>query len=155
MTKTMTPTAAFAKVQKAAEAIRNDETQTVGTVSAGDVIRQGDLYLVALGPTPVIGETTPTNERQLAPGTTQGSRHTIDGPAKIGRAADPRVVATLVNRMVRGAAVEPELVGPIVQTEGPCTLAHPEHGNFVLPAGETFATIYQRAFADTVRRQFD
>lgn len=153
--KTQTPAKAFAQVQKSAEAIRNDQTQAVGTVSPGDVIRQGDLYLVALGVNNATGDLTPTSDRQLAPGTSQGSRHVIQGAAKVYRAANPDLVAGLVNRLVKGAAVEPDLVGPVVQTVGPCTVTHPEHGDFDLPAGETFAVVYQRAWADQVRRQLD
>lgn len=154
MTNTMTANAALTRVQKAAEAIRNDETQTVGTVSPGDVIRQGDLYLVALGSEFVLAGPT-IDDRQLAPGTTQGSRHTINGPATIVR-SDRASVVREINRLVNGAAVESELVGPVLRTDGPCcTLAHPEHGDFVLPAGEVFAVVYQRAFADVVRRQLD
>jgi hypothetical protein len=40
---TITAEKAFVEVQRVAERIKNDETAVVGTVSLGDVIRQGDL----------------------------------------------------------------------------------------------------------------
>jgi len=149
-----TATSMFAAVKKSAEQIRNDENQCVGTVSPGDVIRQGDLYLVALGDLKGI-ETTPIADRQLAPGETQGSRHVIAGPADMLKASSPNAVASRINKLVRDARVEPALVGPLVLAGAGCELTHPEHGNFQLPAGELFAVVYQRAFAEEVRRQQD
>jgi len=154
MQKTLTPTKAFSEIKKVAEQIRNDELQAVGTVSAGDVIRQGDLYLVALGKAAITrGELL--KDRQLAPGTTQGSRHCIEGDVDLFRASNASQVAETINRLVKNAAVEPELIGPVFVTDGKCELTHPEHGKFALPAGETFAVVYQRAHADVVRRQMD
>ena len=149
-----TATATFTTVKKSAEQIRNDETQSVGTVSPGDVIRQGDLYLVALDNLDGI-EATPISDRQLAPGNTQGSRHVIAGQAELLKASSPDAVAARINTLVRDARVEPALVGPLVLAGAGCELTHPEHGNFRLPEGECFAVVYQRAFAEEVRRQQD
>lgn len=149
----MTAEKAFRSVQKDAERIRNDERQTIGTVSAGDVIRQGDLYIVALGKKPAF-QLEPISERQLAPGTTQGSRHVVSGEAKLFTPDEP-AAAELVNRLVVGATVDPRLVGPVFLAGSECELQHPEHGDFALPRDEWFLTVYQRAHADDVRRQQD
>lgn len=154
--QTLTPAKAFTQVKKAAEQIRNDQQQSVGTVSAGDVIRQGDLYLVAVPGLKLEALGMPITERQLAPGTTQGSRHVIEGPAELfSPNADRNGIAIVIGNLVKGAALAPELIGPVVRTGEGCVLAHPEHGNFELPARETFAVVYQRAFAEEVRRQLD
>ena len=153
--------AALDRVQSVAEQIQNDETAVVGTVSPGDVIRQGDLYVVCVtGRMPTQAKLTPTNERQLAPGTSQGSRHVLHGECNVATCATPAdaeaVIATIAKVLhPRPVELFPPLIGPIFTTEGQVELTHPEHGNRVLPAGETFVTVYQRAFADEVRRQLD
>lgn len=152
---TMTPVKAFRAVASSAESLRHNELQTVGTVSPGDVIRQGDLYLVALR-----AEMLPTGpvitERQLAPGATQGSRHVLTGDCTIvtpGKAASD--LAKAIDSLVAGAATQAELLGPVFTCVAGVVLTHPEHGDIALPDGETFAVVYQRALAEEVRRQQD
>lgn len=160
--KTLELEQALGAVRAAAERMRNDETATVGTVSAGDVVRQGDLYLVCLsGHEPPKDQLQRTTERQLARGSTQGSRHVLRGRCRIFTAPD---ATDLIHRV--HAACPPTgdllvpgrdepLIGPVFRTDGPVEVDHPEHGNRVLPKGEWFATVYQRAFAEEVRRQED
>jgi hypothetical protein len=150
--KNLTPAKAFAQVQSAAEQIRNDETADVGTVSLGDVIRQGDIYVVAIGQLPELR--TRTTNRQLAPGTSQGSRHTLAGKCEVYE-ADKAEVTAMIFKHVRDIELHAELVGPVFKTLGPVTLEHPEHGNRILPADEVFAVYYQRQLAEEVRRQAD
>lgn len=71
----------------------------------------------------------------MAPGATQGSRHTL-------RSLDGVTVYKL-----RDAG---SLDGPIVEAKEPAWLDHPEHGNRQLPAG-LYAVTYQRAFAEELR----
>jgi hypothetical protein len=74
---------AYYAVAKRAEAIRNDEPATIATMSPGDSVRQGDLYLTCLdealprttGPWP--------GGRQLAPGASRGSRHVAAGVREV------------------------------------------------------------------------
>jgi hypothetical protein len=150
--QTLTAEKAMASVQKSAEKTRNDETATIGTMSLGDVIRQGDVYLIAIAELPE--KRTLTENRQLAPGTSQGSRHVILGECEVFE-ADPAQTMALVGTACKGLDLKPELMGPVVRTLAAVELDHPEHGNKVLPANECFAVVYQRAFADTVRRQLD
>lgn len=157
MAKTLTAAAAFTEVKKSGEKIKNDETAVVGTVSAGDVIRQGDLYMVAIGSLP---NGQRTNQRQLAPGTSQGSRHVIEGDVEI-YDADKTAVIDLVNAAcpaTRGKLVprrDEPLIGPVFRTVERCQVTHPEHGWRVLPDGEVFAVIFQRQHAEEVRRVQD
>lgn len=148
----LTPEKALRKVQVAAEKIRNDKTASVGTVSLGDVVRQGDVYLVSIGDLPKAR--VPTTNRQLAPGDSQGSRHVLHGECEL-YAADKSEVLQMIAKHVSGYAGFDELVGPVFKTLGDVEVSHPEHGNRILPAGEVFAVVYQRAFADEVRRQID
>jgi hypothetical protein len=144
----ITATKALSEVRS--ECICNDQPQSVGTVSLGDVIRQGDVMLVAIGSLP---NGKPTSNRQLAPGTSQGSRHILEGECELFTAA-PEAVAAAIAR-ANGASVPVALLGPVFRTGEKCELTHPEHGNFLLPAGECFATVYQRDFAEEVRRVAD
>lgn len=155
-----TATEALEQVQAAAEQIRNDETATVGTVSPGDVIRQGDVMCVC-----ITGHTEdlmlkPTKRRQLAPGTSQGSRHVLVGECRVYTVTNPRACLAAIARAFAPLKLDlhKELLGPVFISDGTVTLDHPEHGNRVLPAGETFAVVYQRALAEEearVRRQED
>jgi len=152
--KTLTAQKTLARVQTTAEAIRNDETAEVGTVSVGDVIRQGDLYVVAIEGLPAIVK--PIKNRQLAPGTSQGSRHSLIGDCEIFEADKDHVMAIITRALApKKVELHSVLIGPVFRTIGTVELDHPEHGNRILPAGEVFAVVYQRAFADEVRRQLD
>jgi hypothetical protein len=151
--RNLTPDKALVKVREAAEKICNDETAAIGTVSPGDVIRQGDIYIVAIRELPKLSK--PIKDRQLAPGTTPGSRHVLVGDCEVYEADKAEVMAELF-KVVRGVEIAGEqLIGPVFKTIGQVEVDHPEHGNRVLPAGECFAVVYQRAFAEEVRRQAD
>ncbi|MGH7179703.1 MAG: hypothetical protein ACREJC_20170 [Tepidisphaeraceae bacterium] len=139
------------EVRSSAEAMHAAEKETIGTASLGDVVRQGDLYLVCLDDDPKGEETT---ERQLAPGSTQGSRHVATGRCTI-IIADRVEVADAINRLIKGAGILPELVGPVVRCLGDVTITHPEHGDKVLPAKSVWTVVYQRHYADEVRRVLD
>ena len=152
--KTLTCEKALAEVISSAESVRNDESATVGTVSIGDVIRQGDLYVVAILELPE--KRTPTTQRQLAPGTSQGSRHVLVGACEIYE-ADKGQAISMILQALAPAKIElhEALIGPVFRTLGEVALDHPEHGNRVLPSGECFAVVFQRQFGEEVRRVQD
>lgn len=139
-------------IRKSAEKLEAAKPATIGTASVGDVVRQGDLYLICLETLPAGGERAP---RQLAPGETQGSRHVAVGECAVYRPASPAAVAKLIGAACRLADVPVELVGPLVECLGETTIEHPEHGHRTLPAGTVWAVVYQRAYADEVRRVQD
>lgn len=149
--KTVTAAKAFSEVQSQVEKIKNDEVASVGTVSLGDVIRQGDLYIVAIGALPT--QKTVRSDRQLAPGVSQGSRHVLDGDCRVFD-GDKTQTAALIKK-ANGAATPEELIGPVFQSSGEVTVTHPEHGDRILPGGECFAVVYQRQHAEEIRRQLD
>lgn len=148
---TMTAEKAFRKVEQSAEKIKNDETAIVGTMSKGDVVRQGDLYLVSIGELPKTRREI--SDRQLAPGDTQGSRHILEGDCVI-YDGDKKELSVLIEAAI-GRTVAGPLIGPVFETVGQVEVTHPEHGNRVLPCGEVVAVVYQRMFAEEVRRQVD
>lgn len=130
----------FASVQSTAETIRNNEPQRFPeAASHGDTFRQGDLYIELLSAVPAGAIQEKKSSAQLAPGTTQGSRHILDSlkGVKMYRLGSPTV-----------------LDGPILDLSKERTITHPEHGHVVLPAG-VYGVTYQRAFADELRRAAD
>ena len=73
-TKTMSH--CLTEMREDLESFDASKPERIGSPSLGDVVRQGDLYLVAIEALP---KGTATRERQLVPGTTQGSRHVVEG----------------------------------------------------------------------------
>lgn len=133
---TITATKAYQQVANHAEKIKNDEPQRVETCSPGDAWAQGDILLVFLEVLPYGCKVSPKPELQLAPGTTQGSRHCLD---------------SLEGIKVYWIENPTPLDGPVIESEREFTLQHPEHGDVTLPAG-IWGVVYQRAYADELRR---
>jgi hypothetical protein len=140
----------FMMVAQEAEKIRNDELAFV-ELDPGSVCVQGDIYLIALD-TPLPGK--PYGSRQLAPGTTQGSRHIVEGDCDV-LAVDEGEATKVLNRLVPATKGHRQFVGPMVVAKDAVTIAHPEHGDRTLPAG-TYLVTYQRSYArDEIRRTMD
>jgi hypothetical protein len=147
----LTAKTAYESVRLAAETIRNDEHAAVPGMGTADVLRQGDLYLIALDK-PLPGK--PYGSRQLAPGTTQGSRHIVEGDCDV-LAVDEGEATKVLNRLVPATKGHRQFVGPMVVAKDAVTIAHPEHGDRTLPAG-TYLVTYQRSYArDEIRRTMD
>lgn len=150
--QTMTAPEAFQAVRGSAETIKNDAFAQVASADIGDVIRQGDVYLTRIAALP--GSAKPIEDRQLAPGTTQGSRHTAQGSCRV-YAADRDDCIKAIRRArpdISDADAAGLIPGPLVEVTGnDCVIAHPEHGDRGLPDGTVWATTYQRAHAETLR----
>lgn len=140
----------IAAIAKSAETMDAAKPARIGSPSIGDVVRQGDLYLVCLESLPPGVK----HQRQLAPGTSQGSRHVAEGECAVYLPKEPVVVARIIAKAA-GADVPVELIGPMVECLGETTITHPEHGHRILPAGTAWAVVYQRAFAEEIRRAQD
>ena len=137
---TMTANKAFNAIQKRAEEIKNDDPQRMSEAAQpGDYWPQGDVNIWPLSAVPdgCVVEEKPS--AQLAPGTTQGSRHIID---------------SLEGVTVYRLSNPTELDGPILDLATERTITHPEHGNLILPPG-VYGVTYQRAYADELRRAAD
>ncbi len=150
MPATKNPETAYRRVQSAAEKILSADPATIEVVSPGDVVRQGDLYLVRLS-RPIHGR--PFGSRQLAPGTTQGSRHIVVGDCEI-HTVDQEIATAELNQLVPATKGQQQLIGPVVLASGPVTIEHPEHGHRTLPPG-TYLVTYQRTWANEIRRVAD
>lgn len=78
-----------------------------------------------------------TKDRQLAPGTTVGSRHCVEGE---------KVKLSVTNREAW------PLLGPVIEAKDEWRLTHPEHADHIMPAG-TFVSVFQRMFDPEADRE--
>lgn len=133
--------AAFRQVIDYAEQIRNDDAHTVATMSPGDMWVQGDIGLVCLAALPkgCVVDNRPTP--QLAPGTTQGSRHCV---------AAGDMARVRFYRLIEATPLD----GPVIEAPDGLTIEHPEHGDVTLPPG-IYGVVYQRQFAKELKRVQD
>lgn len=130
-----TPAEAHAKIAAAAERPLSD-VRHVAKIKVGQFIRQGDIYLTRIAKRAPNWQ--PTGNRQLAPGTSPGSRHVVG--------AGPRLFVSpeAIPREVKGRTVR--LLGPQVEADKSFALEHPEHAHFELPAG-TYQVSFQLDYA--------
>lgn len=105
-------------------------TELIGAICVpGYYVRQGDVTLTCVKAIP--SDHKPGGERQLAPGTTQGSRHVAEGDAE----------------MFSRPTNHP-LEGPLMKVgDGGVTITHPEHRHYILPAGTCWGVTYHRDLA--------
>lgn len=122
----------FEKIEKAA-ATHTAETRMVRTIAVGQAIRQGDVYLTRIDRKRPLAKTSVTSNRQLAPGSTPGSRHMVVGKVTI-----------------YAPKGDDALEGPTIDATERFVLEHPEHAHVSLPRG-TYQVTFQRDFASEER----
>lgn len=131
------------KAQQQHEPIINNAPKLHATFEFGDVAHQGDLIVICIHELPKSAK--PRKSRQLADGSTQGSRHVLER-GDVYDCAPAEVVAAIAR--ANGCKIAPAYVGPVfVSPESPTEndLTHPEHGNQGFPAGRVCAVAYQRS----------
>lgn len=136
--KTMTKTVPDAMPEN----ITNDDTRVIteAMMGVGDCYPQGDLYFVRLAKLPKSAK--PREGRQLADGTTQGSRHVCE----VGDVyqCDATEIAAAI-KATNGAEVAPRYLGLVFATvDGHASVTHPEHGNHDYRMDGCFAVVVQR-----------
>ena len=111
--QTITTEAALKRIQESARHM--PEVRVISDMKIGEVARQGDIYIERISS--IRGKGASVKSRQLAPGTTKGSRHIVDeSPAVTLWASSP----SLDNK----AAFQ---VGPAIEAKGDFSITHPEH----------------------------
>ncbi|MFN3962515.1 MAG: hypothetical protein ACK4NQ_06020 [Fimbriimonadaceae bacterium] len=118
---------AIQAIDDAAKALDLNETRFVERVALGEFARQGDIYIVAIDAVPA--GCKPSENRQLAPGTTQGSRHIAEGAVEIYHRTDHGRIVMAKNRKGGHA------IGPVIVAKDFFTVTHPEHAHVSLPPG--------------------
>lgn len=131
------------KVQNAADAVEaitkakpDAEVRVCRRIEIGRAIHQGDCYLHRVAEDHPRGKQLGT--RQVAVGTTIGSRHIVEGDG---------VAVFTGAKLPDGFTVprglqESDLLGPVVVADEPFTLTHPEHAHHKLPRG-VYQVTYQ------------
>lgn len=100
--------------------------------------QQGDLYFAKLAAVPADAVPWPFRHGQLAPGTTQGSRHCVD-----------------LTQVRLWLLPHPSpLDGPMIEAPAGCVITHPEHGHLRFPPG-LYQVTFQRTYAAELRRSVD
>lgn len=109
------------------------------------VIHQGDVYLHRVADEHPRGKELGT--RQVAVGTTVGSRHVVEGAVEV-------FEGTKLPRGVKAPdwCQVSDLLGPVVVAKEAFTLTHPEHAHHRLPAG-TWQVTYQADYSTRQRVQ--
>ena len=115
--------------------------------TAGDMIAQGDLYLMLVDSVPegfAKSDTQHDIERQLVPGNTVGAKHcltTLDG------------VSIYYPTGWHRSPEYDSATGPVVVCSKETTITHPTHGAVTVPAGRIVACGYQRVYDAEQRRE--
>ena len=143
MSKQMTADKALELVKSTAETKKRAAPIHVGSLAMSDEIRQGDVYFHCIGSVPKGTTKQKRKQLQLAPGTTQGSRHII-------------TEATAGNCELYDLPNATPLDGPVLEVcKTPVEVSHPEHGHVVFTVPGVYRIYYQRQFAEELRRVMD
>ena len=126
---------AWVEIEARARATAAPEVRRVARHAVGAVARQGDVYLHAVAADHPGGART--QERQLVPGATQGSRHVAVGAVEVrlGTTLPPWVQAP-------PGVLAAALLGPLLRVRRRAVVTHPEHAHVSLPVG-TWQVTYQ------------
>lgn len=114
------------------------EYRIVRSIKPGQFIRQGDVYVLCVGDNTELGK--PSKMRQLAPGSSKGSRHIVEGDARMSIGwVEPEGLnlyaqAAKMLRVPRERIVA-ALAGPAIHADGAFRVTHPEHADYTLPGG--------------------
>lgn len=130
---------AYEDVKSHADSIKNDEAHHIESIDVNDAWAQGDVLIRRIAAVPKKAKPERKPELQLATGTTQGSRHTLDSLDGI-----------TLYRIDNPNPCE----GPVFESDRRFEVKHPEHGDVSLPAG-CYAIEYQQAYAEELRRVAD
>ncbi len=136
----LTATESLAKIQQAVEQIdKRKEQNFPNAATNNDYFRQGDLYIFIRDSIPRDCIEVKNPSLQLAPGTTQGSRHCLDS-----------LKGVSIYQQANGDALQ----GPWLKITIPRIIKHPQHGDVKLITS-ICEIVYQRAFAEELKRVLD
>lgn len=129
ITKDMPIGKAIKELTRQAKANKDTRPRDLQSLQIGEIGHQGDIYVHRAPENHPYGPELAS--RQLAEGSTQGSRHMAVGKLK--------VYASVTNPP---SATSLALLGPVVVASEPWRLEHPEHAMHLYPAG-VFAIVHQ------------
>lgn len=130
---TKTPAAVHETITLAGKSPDRD-IRFVREIAVGQHVRQGDVYLLRVAKRPACFATATTN-RQLAPGTSKGSRHVAEGDAAKLFTASERDARSALAHLPGVKGGDRLLVGECIEAGDRFTVSHPEHAHHSLPTG--------------------
>ena len=135
----MTATEIFNQIKVHGQSSADATTKTIlpEILFPGKYVAQGDINIWPLESLPESVQPAQP-ERQLAPGTTRGSRHCI---------CEKSMHYVEFYKLPHPNPLQ----GPILVFNDYVTIEHPEHGNQIWPPS-VVAITYQRRYADKIRR---
>ena len=142
MKKTSNPLETIQKIQAAARHL--PEVRVIEGMQVGQVVRQGDIYVERVAA--IEGKGKAVLSRQLAPGTSKGSRHIVD--------ESPSVTLWESKPTLDGKAAFQ--VGAAIEAKGDFSITHPEHAFIKFVVGKVtqfFQVYFQADFARKERAQ--
>ena len=133
-----------------AEALVNDapRTFTEADFPIGTVAHQGDLVMVRIRRLPKSAKKRST--RQMADGSTQGSRHILTEMSGDAFDCDAEEVVKALKTACPKVDIGAQYIGPVFRT--PAALEHPEHGDHIYAFEGVVAVVVQRNL-DAERRE--
>lgn len=123
--KTATEKTATEAFQEVSASTPLTDTRFVDKMDTGQWVRQGDVYLVRIES--IASGSKPTTNRQLAPGSTLGSRHTVG--------KDVEVFTDNRAGKVMKIGIKHKCFGPQLRSDSHFLVMHPEHAHISLPPG--------------------
>jgi len=133
------------EIQKVIEHRSDPAERVTERLAIGKTVHQGDVYLHRVAADHPRG--VERGSRQVAVGTTVGSRHIAEGELKVFEGEQLPAYLKAPEWCAKG-----DLLGPVVVAAKPWLLTHPEHAAHRIPAG-TFQVTYQADYATRRRVQ--
>ena len=130
-TQTLDTIETINKIRKSAKAMQ--QVREITSMAVGEVARQGDIYIERIAKIESKGKEV--KSRQLAPGTTKGSRHIVSESPKV------KLYESKPDLKTRALFQ----VGPAIEAKEELIVSHPEHAFIKLPAG-TYQVWFQADF---------
>ena len=138
-TETITTETAIKRIQESARHL--PEVRVIKSMKVGEVVRQGDIYIERVSA--LEGKGKAVKSRQLAPGTTKGSRHIVD--------ESPSVTLWESKPSLEGKAAFQ--IGPAIEAKGDFSITHPEHAWIKFVVGKVAQSFQVWFQADFVRKE--
>lgn len=140
--KTMNTTTTEAAIDRIKSSARSLPEPRILRLKIGEVARQGDIYIERVSA--IQGKGALVKSRQLAPGTTKGSRHIVSESEAV-------VLWKSSPTLGRKSAFQ---VGPAIEAKGDFVISHPEHAWLKFAVGKVtqfFQVFFQADYARKTR----
>lgn len=135
-------------VRSVTEATHDPDLRITRRLNIGSVVQQGDLYLHHVADDHPRGKRVGDGSVQIALGTSNGARHTVEGDVEVFEGVQLPEWVTPPDGIEAS-----EILGPVVVATKTFRMPHPEHPHHRLPVG-TYQVTYQ-ADLRTMRRVVD